>query len=41
MYQYEETMKKKLLLQDDGHTQKVKEISMMQDAQKLKMILGK
>lgn len=34
-------MKKKLLLQDDGHTQKAKEISMMQDSQKLKMILGK
>jgi len=34
-------MNKKLLLQDDGHTQKVKEISLMQDAQKLKMILGK
>ena len=34
-------MKKKLLLQDDGQTQKVKEISIMQDAQKLKMILGK
>ncbi|MCW4054270.1 MAG: helix-turn-helix domain-containing protein [Candidatus Bathyarchaeota archaeon] len=34
-------MKKKLLLQDDGHAQKVKEISMMQDSQKLKMILGK
>jgi len=34
-------MTKKLLLQDDGHTQKAKEISMMQDAQKLKMILGK
>jgi DNA-binding transcriptional ArsR family regulator len=34
-------MDKKLLLQDDGSTQKVKEISMMRDAQKLKMILGK
>jgi DNA-binding transcriptional ArsR family regulator len=34
-------MEKKSLLQDDGHTQKVKEISMMRDAQKLKMILGK
>ena len=34
-------MKKKLLLQDEGNTQKVKEISIMQDAQKLKMILGK
>jgi DNA-binding transcriptional ArsR family regulator len=34
-------MNKKLLLQDNGHTQKVKEISLMQDAQKLKMILGK
>jgi DNA-binding transcriptional ArsR family regulator len=33
-------MDKKLLLQDDGKTQKVKEISMMRDAQKLKMILG-
>ncbi len=34
-------MDKKLLLQEDGNTQKVKEISMMRDAQKLKMILGK
>jgi DNA-binding transcriptional ArsR family regulator len=34
-------MEKKLLLQDDGHTQKVKEISIMRDAQKLQMILGK
>lgn len=34
-------MDKKLLLQDDGKTQKVKEISIMRDAQKLKMILGK
>ncbi len=34
-------MEKKLLLQDDGHSQKVKEICIMQDAQKLKMILGK
>ncbi|HLC00542.1 MAG TPA: helix-turn-helix domain-containing protein [Candidatus Bathyarchaeia archaeon] len=34
-------MDKKLLLQDDGKTQKVKEICMMGDAQKLKMILGK
>ena len=33
-------MEKKLLLQDDGKTQKVKEIRIMQDAQKLKMILG-
>lgn len=33
-------MIKKLLLQDDGKAQKVKEISMMQDAQKLKMVLG-
>ena len=33
-------MEKKLLLQDDGTTQKVKEISIMH-AQKLKMILGK
>jgi DNA-binding transcriptional ArsR family regulator len=33
-------MDKKLLLQDDGTTQKVKEISIMRDAQKLKMILG-
>jgi DNA-binding transcriptional ArsR family regulator len=36
-----ETMDKKLLLQDDGKTQKVKEISVMRDQQKLKMILGK
>ena len=34
-------MNKKLLLQDEGNTQKVKEISMMQDSQKLQMILGK
>ncbi len=34
-------MEKKLLLQDDGTAQRVKEISIMQDAQKLKMILGK
>jgi DNA-binding transcriptional ArsR family regulator len=33
-------MDKKLLLQDEGDTQKVKEICMMRDAQKLKMILG-
>jgi DNA-binding transcriptional ArsR family regulator len=33
-------MEKKLLLQDDGNTQKVKEISIMH-AHKLKMILGK
>lgn len=37
----EKAMDKKLLLHDDGNTQKVKEISMMRDAQKLKMILGK
>jgi DNA-binding transcriptional ArsR family regulator len=36
-----DTMDKKLLLQDDGKTQKVKEISIMRDQQKLKMILGK
>ena len=34
-------MEKKLLLQDDGKKQEVKEILIMQDAQKLKMILGK
>ena len=34
-------MEKKLLLQDDGSTPKVKEIRIMRDAQKLKMILGK
>ncbi|UCF45499.1 MAG: helix-turn-helix domain-containing protein [Candidatus Bathyarchaeota archaeon] len=34
-------MEKKLLLQEDDYLQKVKEISMMRDAQKLKMILGK
>ena len=33
-------MEKKLLLQDDGNIQKVKEISIMSDSQKLKMILG-
>ncbi|TRO53134.1 ArsR family transcriptional regulator [Candidatus Bathyarchaeota archaeon] len=34
-------MHKKLLLQDDGNEQKVKEISIMDEAQNLKMILGK
>src|SRR4030042_924649 len=34
-------MDKKLLLQDDSKTQKIKEISVMRDEQKLKMILGK
>lgn len=34
-------MQKKVLLQNEGSSQKVKEIIMMQDAQKLKMILGK
>ncbi len=34
-------MDKKLLLQDDGNTQKVKEITLMRDSQKLKMILDK
>jgi DNA-binding transcriptional ArsR family regulator len=33
-------MNKKLLLQDNGNTQEVKEISIMNDSQKLKMILG-
>ncbi len=33
-------MDKKLLLQDDGKTQQVKEISMLNDSQKLKMMLG-
>jgi DNA-binding transcriptional ArsR family regulator len=33
-------MDKKLLLQDNGNTQEVKEISIMDDSQKLKMILG-
>ena len=33
-------MDKKLLLQDEGKIKKVKEICMMDDAQKLKMILG-
>jgi DNA-binding transcriptional ArsR family regulator len=33
-------MDKKLLLQDNGNTQEVKEISIMNDSQKLKMILG-
>src|SRR3989337_3786872 len=41
IYVCEKNMDKKLLLQDDGNTQKVKEISMMRGAQKLKMILGK
>ena len=34
-------MEKKLLLQDDGKTQKAKEICIMQKPQKLQMILGK
>ncbi|MGA2385025.1 MAG: helix-turn-helix domain-containing protein [Candidatus Bathyarchaeia archaeon] len=33
-------MDKKLLLQDNGNTQEVKEISMINDSQKLKMVLG-
>ena len=33
-------MEKKLLLQDDGNIQEVKEISIINDSQKLKMILG-
>ena len=33
-------MDKKLLLQDNGSTQEVKEISMIDDSQKLKMVLG-
>ena len=33
-------MPKKLLLQDDGKTQKIKEITLQTDPQKLKMILG-
>ncbi len=33
-------MDKKLLLQDNGATQEVKEISMINDSQKLKMVLG-
>jgi DNA-binding transcriptional ArsR family regulator len=33
-------MDKKLLLQDNGNTQEVKEIAMLDDSQKLKMILG-
>jgi DNA-binding PadR family transcriptional regulator len=33
-------MEKKLLLKEDGKTQKVKEISILDDPQKLKMILG-
>ncbi|MGD0644600.1 MAG: helix-turn-helix domain-containing protein [Candidatus Bathyarchaeia archaeon] len=33
-------MDKKLLLQDNGNTQEVKEISIINDSQKLKMILG-
>jgi DNA-binding transcriptional ArsR family regulator len=33
-------MDKKLLLQDNGNTQEVKEIGIMNDSQKLKMILG-
>ena len=33
-------MDKKLLLQDNGNIQEVKEISIINDSQKLKMILG-
>ena len=33
-------MEKKLLLQDNGNTQEVKEISMINDSQKLKTVLG-
>src|SRR3990170_7100957 len=33
-------MQKKLLLQDNGNTQEVKEISLLTDSQKLKTILG-
>ena len=33
-------MQKKLLLQDNGNIQEVKEISILNDSQKLKMILG-
>ena len=33
-------MDKKLLLQDNGNTQEVKEISMINDSQQLKMVLG-
>ena len=33
-------MDKKLLLQENGNTQEVKEISMINDSQKLKMVLG-
>ena len=36
-----QTMERKLLLQEDGNKQEVKEISMSQDAQNLKMIVGK
>jgi DNA-binding transcriptional ArsR family regulator len=34
-------MNKKLLLDEDGKTQKIKEIAMLEDSQKLKMILDK
>ena len=33
-------MDKKLLLQENGNTQEVKEITIINDQQKLKMILG-
>ena len=33
-------MQRKLLLQDHGNTQEVKEISVLTDSQKLKMMLG-
>ncbi len=37
---FERNMHKKLLLQDNGNTQEVKEIIIIEDSQKLKMILG-
>src|SRR3972149_9084151 len=37
----ENAMDKKLLVQEEGNSQKVKEISIMHDARNLKLILGK
>jgi DNA-binding transcriptional ArsR family regulator len=41
MYAWRIAMDKRLLLREDGNTQKVKEITMMLDEQDLKMILGR
>lgn len=41
LYVCERFMDRRLLLQEEGNVQKIKEISIMKDSQKLKMILGK